>query len=173
MVADADRSFTDETYSGDVEEPGSAEIYRPRFGRKRASDQAGSSAASALAWESLVPNVLKLTSLKQGWDGYNAPAIRWDAGLFALIVLQQTMRPDTPLPQVVPSSAGGIQLEWHERNIDLELHITGPYECEVWYEDHRDPDEPPISDEVTNDFSSIQECIDELTSRGARIANAV
>jgi hypothetical protein len=101
----------------------------------------------------------------QGWDSYNAPAIGWDAGLFALSLLNDFMRPRTPLPQVVPSTAGGIQLEWHQKGVDLELHITGPYRCELWFQDHQVPDQAPLSLELTDDYSALRKPFDLLTRR--------
>lgn len=176
MPANGHQSSTDDTFAGEFGSAGSAQILRPTFGRQRLSGAAEQSATSSTSptWENIVlTNVLRITELKQGWDSYDAPPIRWDAGLFSLIILRNAMRPETPVPQVVPSSVGGIQLEWHERSIDLELHITGPYECEVWYEDHSRPEASPIAEEISNDFSLIQQFIDELTSRGAPVAHAV
>jgi hypothetical protein len=104
-------------------------------------------------WQSEVQQrLLTYAKLPHGWDTYNAPAIGWDAGLFALSVLNDFMRPRTPVPQVVPSTAGGVQLEWHQKGVDLELHITGPYRCELWFKDHRTPDVDPISIELTDDY---------------------
>src|SRR5262249_2651943 len=89
-------------------------------------------------WEAVVvPALVKFAGLPIGWDSYGAPPPRRDAGLFALEILQSVMRPRTPPPQVIPSSAGGIQLEWHENGIDLELHITAPYQWELWFQDHQ------------------------------------
>src|SRR6476469_8907832 len=104
-------------------------------------------------WQIEVVNALtQLATLQQGWDSYNAPPLRRDAGHFALEILQSVMRPRTPVPQIVPSSSGGVQLEWHERGVDLELHVTAPYMCEMWFHDLRDPSTPPVSFELTNDF---------------------
>jgi hypothetical protein len=83
-------------------------------------------------WEvEVVRALVRFANLTPGWDSYHAPPIRRDAGHFALEVLQGVMRPRTPPPQVVPSSSGGIQLEWHQKGIDLEVHIIAPYEWEM------------------------------------------
>ncbi len=112
--------------------------------------------------EVLTP-LAKYATMEQGWDSYSGLPLRWDAGFFALWVLNAVMRPRTPLPRVVPSPVGGVQLEWHEKNIDLELHITAPYECELWFEDHRTGEQ--LSTELSNDFSALAAPIAELTSR--------
>jgi hypothetical protein len=109
--------------------------------------------------------LVKYAKMDSGWDTYGAPSIGWDTGLFALSVLNDVMRARTPIPQVVPSSAGGIQLEWHQKGIDLELHITGPYQCELWFQDHQHPDEPPLCLDLTDNFAALLKPIALLTSR--------
>jgi hypothetical protein len=105
----------------------------------------------------------KYLAMSQGWDSYSGLPPRWDAGFFALWILNAVMRPRTPVPQVVPSPVGGVQLEWHEKDIDLELHITAPYECELWFEDRRTGKQ--VSTELSNDLSALAGPIAELTSR--------
>ena len=117
-------------------------------------------------WEAgVVEALVRLVKMPAGWDSYNAPPLRRDAGLFALEILQSVMRPRTPLPQVVPSAAGGVQLEWHEKGVDLELHITAPYQWELWFHDLQDPDSQPVSLELADDFSALKRPIALLTTR--------
>jgi hypothetical protein len=117
-------------------------------------------------WEvEVVRALVRLAGLRAGWDSYRSPPPRRDAGHFALEVLHGVMRPRTPLPQVVPASGGGIQLEGHEKGIDLELHITAPYQCELWFQDHQDQTSQPISLELTDDFSELKRPIALLTNR--------
>jgi hypothetical protein len=111
------------------------------------------------------PLLDELTLLPAGWDSYRAPPVRSDVPAYAISVLNAIMKLQTPLPQVVPSSVGGLQLEWHENKIDLELHITAPHECEVWLRDNRDPNAEPKSFALTNNFSVLKEPIDLLTAR--------
>jgi hypothetical protein len=117
-------------------------------------------------WEAAVVQALvRLVKMPAGWDSYNAPPLRRDAGHFALEILQSVMRPRTPLPQVIPSAAGGVQLEWHEKGVDLELHITAPYQWELWFRDLQDPNSQPVSLELTDDFSELKRPIALLTAR--------
>jgi hypothetical protein len=117
-------------------------------------------------WEGAVVQALvQLVKMPAGWDSYNAPPLRRDAGLFALEILQSVMRPRTPLPQVIPSAAGGVQLEWHENGVDLELHVTAPYQWELWFRDLQDPNSQPVSLELTDDFSALKRPIALLTTR--------
>jgi hypothetical protein len=77
--------------------------------------------------------------------------------------MEQVMRPETPVPQVVPSSGGGLQLEWHEKDIDLEVNFAAPYQCDLWFEDHRTG--KCVSKLLTNDFSALKEAIALITTR--------
>jgi hypothetical protein len=79
------------------------------------------------------------------------------------MVLKSLMQPQTPAPQVVPSAGGGVQLEWHERDIDLEVNFTAPYQCELWVEDHRTG--ACVTKELTNEFSEFKDAIALLTTR--------
>jgi hypothetical protein len=103
--------------------------------------------------------------MEHGWDSYGAPPVLREVSFFALEILNHVMRPRTPIPQVVPSSVGGIQLEWHEKGIDLEIHIIAPYQCEVWFQDHQHPETPPLETEMSDDFSIIEKPISLLTAR--------
>jgi hypothetical protein len=108
--------------------------------------------------------LLQFVKWGDNWDSYGAPSVTWDASMFALSILSDVMRPRTPMPQVVPTS-NGVQLEWHEKGIDLELHITGPYQCDLWFQDQTRPDVEPIEIELTNDLSALVEPIGLLTQR--------
>ena len=116
-------------------------------------------------WEvEVVRRVVNLLDMPEGWDSYGATKIKKDAGMFALEILNKVMRPRTPIPQIVPTAAGGIQIEWHEKGIDLEIDILEPYKCELWYRDHQSQ-LAPISAEFSNDLSLLRDPIGQLTAR--------
>lgn len=108
--------------------------------------------------------VCSLVDLPVGWDGNCAPAVRRDAGMFMLEALVKVMLPGTPSAQIVPTSVGGVQIEWHEAGIDLEFHVAAPYQCELWFEDHAG-EHQPVSIELTGDFSALQAAVARLTRR--------
>ena len=110
-------------------------------------------------------HLLHYAKMQEGWDSYGTPPVGWDTGMFALSVLNDVMRTRTPIPQVVPSAAGGVQLEWHEKGIDLELHVAGPYRCELWFQDHHQPQSAPLSLELTDNFFALLKPIELLTTR--------
>ena len=107
--------------------------------------------------------ILALIQFPENWDGYGSSPLRYDTGMFALQVLSSVMQPRTPMPEIVPS-AGGVQFEWHERGIDLEMHVTAPYEWEIWFEDLRGEHEA-ISDDLSSNFSAAHMAVSLLTKR--------
>src|SRR6266571_2089414 len=68
-----------------------------------------------------IEQILPLFDLKENWNSYGAPPIDPGAIGFALAFLVNAMQVDTPRPAVVPSPSGGLQFEWHEQGVDLEV----------------------------------------------------
>lgn len=121
---------------------------------------------SPARWEAiLVPKIVELLGLPAGWDGYKSAPVSYEACMFAIVVLNNVMRSTTPCPQVVPLSSSAIQLEWHERGIDLEVRISGAYKCEMYFEDLQCPEDPPIEIALGADLAQLIKCVDLLASR--------
>jgi hypothetical protein len=70
-----------------------------------------------------VISLAKLLSLPDGWDSYGARTIERTAINWAVHVLEASAANDTPAPTVVPTSSGGVQLEWHDHGVDIELEL--------------------------------------------------
>lgn len=66
----------------------------------------------------------RLTRLPADWDSYGARCTQANAVKAALDVLGRTMQRHSPVPAVVPTVTGGLQLEWHTGGIDLEVEAT-------------------------------------------------
>jgi hypothetical protein len=103
----------------------------------------------------------KLLNLSENWDSYGARRISPAATEFALQLLSQTVQVDTPVPSVVPTSRGGVQLEWHTRGIDLEAEIRSPGRLYVSYEDHRHGVE--WEGELTSDLTRLGDFFSEFS----------
>ena len=69
----------------------------------------------------------KFLSLGDDWDGYGAQATHESAVKRAVAVLDAVC-PEGPEPWVVPTSDGGVQLEWASSGLEIEIEIlpTGP-----------------------------------------------
>jgi hypothetical protein len=80
----------------------------------------------------------RILSLQANWDSYGAREVDPGCIRFAIEeLLPFAMRLNTPLPSVVPTNAGGVQLEWHVRGIDLEVAVIAPGRLHVFYENHQ------------------------------------
>lgn len=66
------------------------------------------------------PEFASLLGLKPGWDSYKAKAIN-PACVNAAVDLLGKLPQHMKMPAVVPMSNGGVQLEWHTRNYELEI----------------------------------------------------
>ena len=63
-----------------------------------------------------------LARLPAGWNSYKAVAISEDA-IAAARELLARFPEGTPIPCVVPTVRGGVQLEWHAGGVDIEVYV--------------------------------------------------
>jgi hypothetical protein len=80
--------------------------------------------------------VVRLLQLPNGWDSYNGRPLRHDTGMFTLQLLNSVLLPSTSAPYIVPVADGGVQAEWHQNQLDIELYVSAPYACELTVIDH-------------------------------------
>ena len=77
-----------------------------------------------------------LTALPKGWDAMGSPPVRSDIAEFAMnYLLPKIMKDHTPAPNLVPVSGGGLQIEWHRNQVDVELFVSGQFETEFYFQD--------------------------------------
>ena len=75
-----------------------------------------------------------ILELEDNWNSYGAPPIGPVCVLTALEFLKDAMADDTPTPSVVPTSCGGVQIEWHVNSVDLEIEFYPNGKVGCWYE---------------------------------------
>lgn len=77
------------------------------------------------AWrEDVLDEINALLSLEPNWDSYGAQAIDGGCtGKAAVFVLLLAEHKKLPRPSVVPTSGGGVQIEWCIDGLDIELNI--------------------------------------------------
>lgn len=76
-----------------------------------------------------------LLNLQPNWDSYGANPVNPEIAMYAINLLFELMDDALPMPSIVPTNRGGIQLEWHTRRGDLEIDIEAPYRVGVVFED--------------------------------------
>lgn len=77
----------------------------------------------------------KLLSMPPDWDSYGAYPIDRHKAAAALDLVWIAIESGAPVPAIVPTSDGGIQLEWHRRGVDLEIRVISGASFEVYFED--------------------------------------
>lgn len=94
------------------------------------------------AWLSpTIDRLNRLLRLPENWDRDGAPPVDARAAVAALKLLGSVARPDTPAPSIVPADEGGVQLEWHMGEIDLEVEVTPLGRVHGFFADNADDDE--------------------------------
>jgi len=83
----------------------------------------------------LLTKVCELGDLPSDWDSYGARPIDPETAASAVTLLLDVLSADDPQPAVVPTSRGGILVEWHEGGVDLEVDVRSSSSIHVAFED--------------------------------------
>ena len=67
-------------------------------------------------------------AFEENWNGYGESPIYDEAIKRVIAVLNKIVSETTPKPDIVPTSRGGIQIEWVSNDFEIEVEIlpTGP-----------------------------------------------
>ncbi|GJM23623.1 MAG: hypothetical protein DHS20C16_00380 [Phycisphaerae bacterium] len=103
----------------------------------------------------------ELLELRTDWDSYGAKRINPSHVIAAINLLTLVMTENIPIPSVVPTSCGGVQLEWHTNGIDLEISTVSSYRFLVSFENSGEEKEW----ELTADLNDLVECLSKLSNR--------
>ena len=103
-----------------------------------------------------------LTELALGWDGYDGIPVHAQVAEHALRFLDAIGVHTQLVPDIVPLSDGGLQLEWYVGTYELEVAIGPDCEAEAYFECKRDGriEEMPI--DAALDVSHIAPLFREL-----------
>jgi hypothetical protein len=103
----------------------------------------------------------ELLELPKNWDGYSARRVNPLHVIAAINLLTLVMTENTPIPSVVPTNCGGVQLEWHMNGIDLEIETLSSHRFMVSCDDSEVENEW----ELTADLNELIECLSRLSIR--------
>ena len=113
------------------------------------------------AWfNSLLTEIGQIGELKENWDSYGARPIDPRCAEATTNLLLSVLDSGTPRPFVVPTSRGGIQVEWHRAGVDLEIEIESPARVNVFFEDHREGTVKEIT--LTDDLQPLKRLLERL-----------
>jgi hypothetical protein len=71
--------------------------------------------------------VEQLLALPENWDTYGAVRVQPSIAELGLRIVASLIQSGIPVPAIVPTSSGGLQLEWHTSTVDFELEIRSPF----------------------------------------------
>ena len=114
----------------------------------------------------VLEKIRHLLCLPPNWNSYKARPVNIASVREALRVMLQTMQPDTPIPVIVPTPRGTIQLEWHLRGIDLEIEALPSGLIHLSYEDSRDNN--LIEDLTTSSLTIVNQALVKISERNSQ-----
>jgi hypothetical protein len=87
-----------------------------------------------------VPTIEQFESvlaLRPGWDSYNARSVDRGSAAETVKLLSETISREAEAPWVVPLPDGGVQLEWHRGQLDVEVTLSPTEGRTLYLEDLR------------------------------------
>jgi len=74
-----------------------------------------------------------LLNLPSNWDGDGAARIAFECVMAAFGLVLTNVTHETPAPHFIPTSQGGVQVEWHLSGTDLELIFDPAVPARYYY----------------------------------------
>lgn len=106
-------------------------------------------------------HIARLLELEAGWDSYGARPVSLDSANAELRLLLDISTPGTPAPHIAPTARGGLQFEWHTRELDLEIEIVSPMRIVVSYAIFDTGEEGEFT--VTSDYRRLTSLVERLS----------
>ena len=78
--------------------------------------------------------ITELVNLPQGWDGYNGLPVRFEVAEYARRFMAVIKEYTQLVPDVVPLSDGGLQMEWFVGAYEVEVVIATDGTARVYFE---------------------------------------
>lgn len=103
-----------------------------------------------------VPELVRLLWLPKNWNSDNPEQINPRAIEKILALLLAILEANSPPPVVVPTTRGGIQVEWHQNGIDLEIEAFNSNKVGYYFSDPGGEQEGTIEDDpaILKQFTS-------------------
>jgi len=106
-----------------------------------------------------VNSLRRLVSLAPNWDLHQAPSIDMDSVVGAMELLVLVMRANTPAPSIVPTTTGGVQIEWHRKGVDAEVEVRSRERFHLFTSEA----EGETEQEIVWDLTPLVEVIDRIS----------
>jgi hypothetical protein len=114
------------------------------------------------AWfDAVARKCVSFVELENNWDSYGGRPVHESIAQAAANLIVQLVRASVPEPTVVPTSGGGIQLEWHTTTVDLEIELASAGRISAVFEDRTTGRE--WEHEFQSDLSLLVEAVGQLS----------
>lgn len=102
----------------------------------------------------------ELNALAPNWDSYGGVPLGVEAARGAFELLQLVMEDDSPIPWIVPTSGGGLQIEWNvSDDCFIEVEVIRRTLFEVY---SQMPGKEAKEFNIKFDFSPLQDSLNQL-----------
>ncbi len=93
------------------------------------------------------PTIRRMAGLPWDDDNWNddAKPTQPNAAALLLATLAKILDDDSPGPIIVPTWRGGVQAEWHQNGVDLEIEADPDGSVEYYFEDAAEEYEGPVT----------------------------
>ena len=124
------------------------------------------SLAHSIMIEEQIHKCIELTELNHGWDGHNAIPVTIEKASFAMAIISQLVEPQIHRPSIIPGYNRTIQIEWCEKNYELEIEITKSNEVKVFLTDLETDEMQEVCLNISKDekFYEVLSNLGELTN---------
>lgn len=82
-----------------------------------------------------VDRAIELLKLPSGWNSHNAQPVSETVVCRTVEFLMEYLVRGVAAPAVVPTVRGGLQLEWHRNNVDIEVEFSTDGDAVLFVED--------------------------------------
>ena len=121
-------------------------------------------------WDKLEARFKELTSLPEGWDGYQGVPVAWDNASFAAKLIGTVLPDNCPEPAMVPGADGTLQIEWHQNSYDIEIDVLGPNNVIATRYDLRNDLTQEL--QIETDFTEVVGWLNAMIEAGAHVEAA-
>jgi hypothetical protein len=101
-------------------------------------------------------NIRRVERLKAGWDGLNSVPVDRNVLYQAARIVRDALEgfDRATAPYLSPAGDGSVQVEWHEKDAEIELLLLPDGTKYLWARDHLSGTEFEADDEAALDFFS-------------------